>query len=469
MGKLRLGLALAILLSACGNTEKNFEDNSDLHRDWAKSRTFTEDGRTYSPADFEKVQLSIVLSVPEKIARGSSRIEFTAAAEGFAYFLSEAEILSAKLDGRAVEVQSRLDPDSLNMLRIVNAPLVLGSSHELQVEYRLPESRVGFQEGGARLLTSMSDLGRGNFFEAYAPASFEFDAFTLELTLEIFGGKKDLPVHSLFANGEITKTSNASWKIIFPSYFTSSSFYVHLTNASLYVRTGTYQGKAALIPLTVYSQNSTLADDAIRQLPFLFSELEDTYGPYAHTSFIAYISGRGGMEYGGATITGLSSLGHELTHSWFARGVMPSDGRSGWIDEAIASWRDNGYFRANSVGQRPATNLGRLSAFQRFTVSNSYVDGRHFLSEIDLLLASKGGLRPVLASFFETWKRKSIRVADFRFFLEQASGLDLGNLFRKYVYADTGFPGDSVAEPKIMGRDTLHPPPLTDEEIRKLR
>jgi hypothetical protein len=63
------------------------------------------------------------------------------------------------------------------------------------------------------------------------------------------------------------------------------------------------------------------------------------------------------MEYCGATMTDPGALGHELTHSWFARGVMPANGNTGWIDEAVASWRDDGYPRASRAPNRSAVNL----------------------------------------------------------------------------------------------------------------
>ncbi len=471
MGKFNLvaGLALStIILFACGSGSERKAVGANDYREWATSRTFFENGRAYTPADFEQVNLDLKFSAPESVARGVSEIEFTAVSDGYAYFLSEADILNATLDGLPTQIQTRRDPDNVENLRVISAPLLQGTPHRLRLEYQVPVSRVGFTNGGVNFLTTMSDLGRGNFFEAYAPASFEFDAFALDLNLEIVGGSSPRP-HSIFANGNVTQSSATSWKISFPGHFTSSSFYVHLTNTPVHVRTGTYQGQAALIPLTIYSRDSALAGDAISRLPALFQELESTYGPYAHSSFIAYISGSGGMEHSGATITSVSALGHELTHSWFARGVMPSDGRSGWIDEAIASWRDNGYFRANQVGSRAPTNLSRISAFQRFTVYNAYVDGRNLLSEIDFLFAAQGGLRPVLKDFYAAWKGKSIRVADFRFFLEEKSGINLGQLFQKYVYADTNFPGDSTIHPQFRADETLHPPPLTEEEIRQLR
>lgn len=464
-------ILLASLLFSCGGNDENNPAPPPDWQNWYTSRTFTENGESYAPADFEKMNLDLRFLVTEFVAHGFAQIEFHATTDGFAYFLSEAPVSTALLNGNPVQITTRLDPDKLNQLHVIQKPLRKGELYRLQVNYKLPTRRVSFQNGGANFLTSMADIGKGNFFEAYAPSSFEYDAFSLKMSLALEGGKAPLPAHSLFANGTAKAGSGGTtWEVEFPPYFTASSFYLHLTNTPLIVFTSAYQGKNKLIPITVYSKDKELATRAIALLPGLFQELELTYGPYAHGSFIAYISGSGGMEYGGATITSISALGHELTHSWFARGVIPSDGRSGWIDEAIASWRDNEYFRATQLGWRLPTNLGRISAFQRFTVSNSYVDGRNLLSELDLILAGQGGLRPVLRDFYETWKRKSIRTADFRFFLEEKSGMNFGDLFQKYVYADTSFTGDSASTDSVFPEgQTLHPPPLTDEEIESLR
>ena len=74
-----------------------------------------------------------------------------------------------------------------------------------------------------------------------------------------------------------------------------------------------------------------------------------------------YIAGRGGMEHCGATITSMSALAHEITHSWFARGVMPANGNAGWIDEGTARWRDRGYPTAKGFSVRQPVNLSNYS------------------------------------------------------------------------------------------------------------
>ncbi len=62
-------------------------------------------------------------------------------------------------------------------------------------------------------------------------------------------------------------------------------------------------------------------------------ELESKIAPWPHTRLLIQIFEGGGMEYHGATSSGIEDLRHELIHRYFARGVMSLDGKSSWIDE----------------------------------------------------------------------------------------------------------------------------------------
>lgn len=452
-------------MCSCGSDRNGPPAPDSLDRaHWSASRAFTAGGTSYSPADFEEARLTYRFRPGEKLAHGKAEIAFRATTHGLAYFLSDPAITSARLDGEELEIVSRPDPDNFNTLRVIPRQLRRGTLHHLALKFVVPASRVTLDGGSVGFLTSMSDLGRGNYLEAYSPSSFEHDSFRLTTHLAIEG--EHAPGHRVFTNGTVTRSGGSEWEVEFPGHFTPSSFYLHLTDTPFFVKEGSYAGLRGAIPLVAYSREEQLAAKAIEMLPALFAELEATYGAYAHPSFLAYIAGRGGMEYSGATISSLGALGHELTHSWFARGVMPSDGRSGWIDEAIASWRDFGYFRSAPSGRAP-TNLARYSAFQRFTPGNSYSDGRQLLSEIDHLLASQGGLRPALADFFHEWKLRTVRTADLEAFLGRRSGPAMTDLFRRFVYAaDSGWAGDG--ERSSREENPAHPE-LTERELRELR
>jgi hypothetical protein len=454
--------ALVLLLFSCGQQQDQAPPHPNLPSFTTTERSFAQDGRQYSQADLLDVRLKTTFSLQERSVRGRATIVWTAVKDGYAFFLLNALPAGSTLNGEPVEIYSLKDPDGKNDLRVIDREVKAGERYTLTLEYRMADRHVTFVPDGVRFFTSMSDITSGNFLEAFAPANFEDDSFLLSWELEIEG---QAGPHRLFANGEARETGKSSWRVDFPDYYVSSSFFLHLTNTPLVVKHSVFQGITGPIPLTVYSQDAALAERAMAALPRIFAELESTYGPYTHTSFLAYISGRGGMEYCGATITSMAALAHEVTHSWFARGVMPSDGRSGWIDEAIASWRDHAYFRANSIGTRPPTNLGRFSAFERFAPANSYVDGRNFLSELDLLLAPTGGLRPLLREFYRRWQRRSVHTADFLTLLEELSGKSLKDLFDTYVFGGHGVESDSGH----THEESLHPPRLSPEEILQLR
>jgi hypothetical protein len=112
------------------------------------------------------------------------------------------------------------------------------------------------------------------------------------------------------------------------------------------------------------TSNTFLAIQVARNV---MQELEQTFGAYPHETLLVYCTGAssGGMEYAGAAMTSQAALGHEITHSWFARGVMPANGSAGWIDEAIARWRDLGYPRANVIAPRPLVHLAGFSPYRQ--------------------------------------------------------------------------------------------------------
>lgn len=466
-----LGVSLCTLLSACGKSE---EASAPLPA-WATGRQFAVAGDSYSPADLRRMELTLTFDVAAKQAVGEGFLEYRATGDGFPYFLSDPRLSDTYLDEAPeapVAIRDVRDPSNENTLRVVDRALRKGERHRLHFRYVMPAQEVTFRAQGVGFVTSMGDLSRGNFLEAYAPTGFEDDAYALDLRVKVANAGVD---HQFFANGDVTSEGPNAWHVEFPDYFSVSSFYWHVTDQNLPTRSFVYQALNGPIPVTVYSANQAKVDEAVSMIPGLFDELENTYGPYTHNQFIAYISGSGGMEHAGATITGISSLGHELLHSWFARGVRPADGRSGWIDEAIASWRDYGYRRAASLLTRRPTNLGRFSAFHRFTPRNCYVDGRALLAEIDAYVADQGGLKPLLKEFYRRYQRRAVRTADFQKVLEELSGRSMEAFFDRYVFAGDATFSTVTAEENLAQNEGAeegehhHPPALTREEILELR
>jgi hypothetical protein len=198
------------------------------------------------------------------------------------------------------------------------------------------------------------------------------------------------------------------------------------------------------IPFTVYTFIPWSVSKYAAEARRVFAELEADYGPWAHESFIAYGAGFGGMEHAGATMTSFKALDHEMLHSYFAKGVMPSSGNSGWIDEAIASWRDRGYYTSPTPGV-PANLAGR-SIYARNTNSQAYAHGSAFLAYLDYLMQDKGGLKAFLRGYFQTYQKTLITTDHFINNLEFFSGLELKQLFLDNVFTPTPEKGEILEE-----------------------
>lgn len=436
-----------LLLIGCGKEEKSTEPlvlypygmqalpgelpliDVDFEPAGLQDKTFSSGGKTFSPVDIVTEELKLSLDVATQKTSGRATIQFRSHRDAHPYLELKGTITLAELDGVAVDVLPLTDPDGLGLSFHAFDRFTAVGEHTLILEYELPESAVTYNSTGVNFITSMRDVSNVRFFEVWAPVAFEDDQFHLKLELELLN---TAGTHQIFSNGEVLTNTPSNWTLEFPAFYTKSSFYIHLTNSTYVIRDIICEG----IPVRVYSSSTQAANEAVAILPGLFREFIDDYGPFPHDRFLAFVqTSRGGMEYAGATVSSIGALDHELLHSWFARGVMPAEGRSGWIDEAIASWRDNGYFQAPSLLRRQPTNLSHYSAFRQSTPSNSYSDGRELLAELDRVFAGYGGLKPILRLFADTYRHRVVTNEELWLFLESMSMLDLDRYISRYTLA----------------------------------
>lgn len=429
-------------------------------------KVFVKNGISYAPMDLQQQILTLNFDVSTSTVQGHALLKFYPTYENaYSLFQLSAPVSSATLNGQPVTLSTLTDPDGLNQTYYsVNQSLPMKEWATLELEYTLPSTRVTFINGGVRFLTDMTDLYTARFFENWGPANFEEDQFEMTLNLRVDQTSR---VHTLYTNGAAENISSTEWKVTFPPYFTTSSFYVHLTERQMPVHSFQYQGFEKTIPVTVYSTSDSLVTEAAQILPDLLAEMERDFGPYPHPRFIAYLhSGGGGMEYSGATITGLSALDHELFHSWFARGVMPAEGRSGWIDEAFASWRDNGYFQASSLLERAPTQLAGFSPYRKSTPENCYRDGRRLIAELDRHYLEFGGMKPLMKLFFQRYKHQVVTTEEFWMFLNHVTQSRADDFFNRYAF---NLGPTFQTELDLDSETSLHPQKLRQDEILNLR
>jgi hypothetical protein len=390
-----------------------------------------------------------------------------------------------ELDGRELALAAFPEvepPNGEAKVRVLDVELDPGAEHVLTIDYTLAPTTLTFESGGARLGFFMTDLGQRGYLERHSPANLEFDQHPTSVNVKLIGAATE---HQLFSNGQTTRTADG-WSIQYPAYFACSSYYLHLTDRNFNVAKDTFTIGTRSIPIVAYAERAQHASDAIRVAKQVLAELEAAYGPYAHDGLTIYITGEagGGMEYCGATMTALGALGHEITHSWFARGVMPGNGNSGWIDEAIARWRDFGYPSRAPNPQRAPVNLGGFPPYRRHTPREAYIEGSLLLSEIDFLSKQRGGgLRPILRTLYGQKQRQQITTEFFKQFLEAQSGLDLTAMFDRFVYNKAGpefvpleelamgqsMTIDAIRELEASAPHALPHQPFTREELESLR
>jgi hypothetical protein len=401
---------------------------------------FTYLNRTATPIDIKGIKLRIIADAKNKKATGIAQINFSPLTTGsplldLVYAPSRLKLNRRELSPDNLrEIQT---PDQNDTLRLLDAELPQGQDNVLEIEYQYPEdnSTIAFNGGGVDLSFMMDDTKPRRFLEQHAPANLEYDQFAMTVDIELLNAAKH---HRLFTNGVPTRhAENKRWIVKFPDYFTSSSFYLHLTDKPQATKTGVYTSHATnrSFEVIVYSKTMAQVNEALQKSYKILGELEGDYGPFPHNKLIIYVEdpggGRNGMEYSGATMTTMEVIGHELLHSWFGRGVMPANGDAGWIDEAIAYWRDLEY-PTEPVSPTFVSKLSGFGPYHRCTPKDAKDGGPFLMSQLDSLFA--GGLRPVLKKFFLENQRRVITTRNFFDFLNaQPHSGDLDMLFRRSV------------------------------------
>ena len=386
---------------------------------------------SYVFVDIKKITSDIQVNFASKEVIATTMIEFENFQSGKPIFDLVPDAIEAEVDGLAVEVPEISSPDNQTKFRAVNKNLPAGN-HRLMIKNKITENlNFTWWSGHLNMAFWMTDLNDRGYLENYIPTNLEYDQFELELNVVL--GSEKVNEHELFTNGELTETSTG-FHIKYPDYFSSSSLYFHLAKKDKFEKKSlnftSMSGRS--IPITIYSSSKSNINRAETETLAVLSELEGIFGAWAHPSLVIYVAGRGGMEYAGATRTSLSALGHELIHSYFARGVMPVRGNSGWIDEAIASWRDKGYQYTPSTGFY-TTSMAAHSVYRRNTDYRAYNEGAKFMAYLNYELSELGGLKVLLKDIYSNHVHTSITTVDFKKFLENFSGKDFTRDFEIYI------------------------------------
>ncbi len=419
-----------------------FAQSSDLER---RFKSFPALNGKAVFVDFQSADYEIVYDAQARQAVVVASIKFNAPEAGFPVFDSVTAPQSLSLDGQPASATLVTTPNRETSVRVINTEVKSGS-HSMIISVPLT-TLVEYRDGGVRSAFWTSDLEERQFLERYMPASFEYDRVKMTFKISFLGVKAKQKIYTNGTVSEVKSKDGVSYKITYPDYFNASSIFFHTvpegTTDELRFVLKSIDGRE--IPSVVYFGKTWNGLSSLSRLKDLtteiFQELEADYGPWPHQSIIVYNAGQGGMEYCGATMTSVSALGHELFHSYFARGVMPANGNSGWIDEALASWRDDGYQTTSILSG--TSMMSNHPYYTRTTDMAAYSFGERFMRYLDGKLKSKGGLKPFMRHMVEHRRFSPFFVENFQKEMSAFYGVSVEEDFKKYTYGSRNAFGTS--------------------------
>lgn len=413
--------------------------------------------------DFETANYDLEFDFEKKTVLVNSTISFQSTQEGYPIFDLIPEPLSVSIDGKETSAPELQDPERASTMRALNTRLASGR-HTLKLRHVL-STNVVFGTDGVAAGFWTSDLNDRKYLEQYLPTNLEFDQYQMNMKVDASSAPAS---HVLKANGKVTELGNNVFSVSFPKFYSASSLYFHLFRDNSFVNNVQFYLKSIdgrMIPFDIYTSYDVqpFVDTATE----VFHELEADYGPWPHQQMIVYGNApSGGMEYSGATITSLKALGHEMMHSYHARGLMPANGNAGWMDEAMARWRDNKYPLVEALTYS-YTRLAGRSVYNRMTDRMAYTEGSAFLGWIGYQMNGKGiSMKSFLRDYFQKYKYTTVTTPLFQKELSAAAGRDLSAEFDQYIYGK-GAPRTPMKSMHSHKEDPMHPR-YTKEQLKQM-
>jgi hypothetical protein len=122
---------------------------------------------------------------------------------------------------------------------------------------------------------------------------------------------------------------------------------------------------------------------------------------------------------------------------------------SGWLDEAIASWRDNHYPRSQTMYGR--SSMSSHAYYTRETDRMAYTYGASFIAYLDGKISSNvdhTGMKSFLRYARETYLFTPYTVEDFVSWMEKYYNYSFAHDFKLYTYTPSSTPSDPTSVPK---------------------
>lgn len=386
--------------------------------------------------DFIEATHNITYDLTKKIAFTKSVITFRQEEVGFPVIDLVETPTSVVLNEISVSSFVATTPLRETQIRVIDKELSPGT-HSITLEAPIT-TLVDFRNNSLKSAFWYTDLNDRSFLEQYLPANLEFDQTPVVFNIEFIGLTQK---QKIYANGDVKWHSDTQASVTFPNYFTASSFFFHTAPEGSFLEIDyeypSINGRS--LPIKIYTPLNAGSNQLTKgkeNLANILAELEANFGAFPHPNLLVYLSlpsfGLGGMEYSGATVTSMEALSHEIFHSYMARGLMPANGNAGWVDEALASWRDSGYPSRSSLSS--SVNLSNAGPYIRKTNRAAYTHGANFMSLLNFKLKDKGGLKPFLKSQFEKNMFTTFTISSFIESMEEFFETALMPDFQKHTY-----------------------------------
>ncbi len=409
------------------------------------------DGLLAVPIDIQQLDAHVVFDMSDCRAYVTTNMSFiTGDTDGNPIFDLRQKIAEASLNEETVHLSKIRHHDFAGGLEadmiILERTLPASSQNKLTLNYDLnqpqcPKSHpIGWDSPRLYFEFWFTDLDPARYLEMWFPSNLIYDQFKFNLEVEIIRTEIN---HAIYSNGQITQLNPNHWRIEFPKTFTSLSPMLVIAALDRIE----YHSDIIELPdtdleleLEVLKLKSTQADllmvkDEIST--HISKNLRDI-GPYVHgEKFTAFIwSGVGrGMEYDGGMTTEVSSIEHEVFHSWFGRGVKPASQNDGWIDEAWNTYNTSDNLSTNPFNMSEAAIcLSTKNPYNRITPANSYTDGSRFFVTLAEVLGSSE-LLSYMNSFYKKNSGSLITTKQLESYLiDESATPEIANYFDKFVY-----------------------------------
>ncbi len=319
-------------------------------------------------------------------------------------------------DQQAIEIRRTLDS---------------GADHTLVVRYSKALSRSYYM-----LNSQVSDLyGRSNE-ESFPTINRYGDLARHRIRFRVHG---DLAFRCL-GSGRITALHEAgvqSWELdTLRDVPSNTVLFVLVPEQDTVEATRTISGVKVRI---VTFQGGASVSDAFGILEPWLAELQNQFGPFpmpeGYSVFL--MTGGGGMEYYGGTISALSALAHETFHMYFGTSLVLASYRDSWLDEAINEWYElSASGNLSPIADSFTSNM--VSGFSPVGIGfdrRAYSEGAQILQHMAGSLGGRQAMVSFLSHLIRNRTFRPFTTPEFLDYLEEFSGLDYRPNFEQWLYS----------------------------------